>query len=233
MSALERVHTLTFDAFGTILDLGGSHAPRLAAYLEARSVDMTAAQLWARWRNRQRLEQYQDNQFSAGHYGYLDSSRRALLYTLRSLKLPFDDDDLRDILEGWHALNPFPDALPGLERLRSRFKLVVLSNGERDYLAEVVKQRIGMKFDAVISVQDVGVFKPNPQVYRYAARVLGAEPQELMMVSAHSFDAVGARVSGYRAAYVNRYDLPYDETPYRADVEARDFLDLATRLGCS
>lgn len=233
MSALERVHTLTFDAFGTILDLGASHAPRLAAYLEAKGLDMTAAQLWARWRNRQRLEQYQDNQFCAGHHGYLDSSRRALLYTLRSLKLPFDDDDVGRILEGWHALDPFPDALPGLERLRGRFKLVVLSNGERDYLAEVVKQRIGVKFDAVISVQDVGVFKPNPQVYRYAARVLGAEPQELMMVSAHSFDAVGARVSGYRAAYVNRYDLPYDETPYRADVQARDFLDLATRLRCS
>jgi len=232
MSALERVHTLTFDAFGTILDLGGSHAPRLDAYLKAKRVDMTAAQLWARWRNRQRLEQYQDNQFSAGHYGYLDSSRRALRYTLRSLKLPFDDGDVARILEGWHALNPFPDARPGLERLRSRFKLVVLSNGERDYLAEVVNQRIGVTFDAVISVQEVGVFKPNPQVYRYAARVLGAEPQELMMVSAHSFDAVGARISGYRAAYVNRYDLPYDETPYRADVEARDFVDLATRLGC-
>ncbi len=233
MSALERVHTLTFDAFGTILDLGGSHAPRLDAYLKAKRVDMTAAQLWARWRTRQRLEQYQDNQFSAGHYGYLDSSRRALLYTLRSLKLPFDDDDVARILEGWHALNPFPDARPGLERLRSRFKLVVLSNGERDYLAEVVNQRIGITFDAVISVQEVGVFKPNPQVYRYAARVLGAEPQELMMVSAHSFDAVGARISGYRAAYVNRYDLPYDETPYRADVEARDFLDLAAKLGCA
>ena len=62
--------------------------------------------------------------------------------------------------------------------------------------------------------------------------MLKAEPCELLMVSAHSFDAVGARVSGYRAAYVNRYDLPYDETPYRADVEASDFVDLAGKLGC-
>jgi hypothetical protein len=53
-----------------------------------------------------------------------------------------------------------------------------------------------------------------------------------MMVSAHSFDAIGARASGYRAAYVNRYDLPYDETPYQADIEARDFVDLADKLGC-
>ena len=135
----------------------------------------------------------------------------------------------------WKAgrnLIPFPDVAPGLARLRSKFKLVVLSNGERDYLAQVVKNRIRFDFDGVISVQDVGVFKPSPQVYRYAARVLKAEPCELMMVSAHSFDAVGARASGYRAAYVNRYDLPYDETPYQADVESLDFLDLATKLGC-
>lgn len=233
MRALEQVHTLTFDAFGTILDLGGSHAPRLTAYLEAKGIDMTAAALWGRWRTRQRIEQYQDNQFSAGHYGYLDSSRRALLYTLRSLKLPFEEADVARIMEGWQALEPFPDALPGLARLKARFKLAVLSNGERDYLARLVKDRMRFDFDAVISVQDVGVFKPSPQVYRYAARRLGAEPHALMMVSAHSFDAVGARISGYRAAYVNRYDLPYDETPYRADVEALDFLDLATRLGCA
>jgi 2-haloacid dehalogenase len=232
MNALDRVHTLTFDAFGTILDLGGSHAPRLGAFLESKGAPMTAEALWGRWRTRQRIEQYQDNQFSAGHYGYLDSTRRALLYTLRSLKLPFDAADVARIMEGWQDLKPFPDSLPGLARLRSRFKLAVLSNGERDFLASLVKGRMHADFDAVISVQEVGVFKPNPQVYRYAARVLGAEPQELMMVSAHSFDAVGARVSGYRAAYVNRYDLPYDETPYRADVEARDFLDLATQLGC-
>jgi 2-haloacid dehalogenase len=82
-------------------------------------------------------------------------------------------------------------------------------------------------------VQEVGVFKPQPQVYRYAARMLKTEPCELLMISAHSFDVVGARVSGYRAAYVNRYDLPFDETPYRFDVEARDFLDLAGKLGCN
>jgi 2-haloacid dehalogenase len=85
----------------------------------------------------------------------------------------------------------------------------------------------------MISVDSVGAFKPSPQVYRYAARVLKAEPQELMMVSAHSFDAIGARASGYRAAYVNRYDLPYDETPYLCDIEVRDFVGLADKLGCT
>lgn len=229
---LDHVHTLTFDAFGTILDLGSSHAPRLGEFLKAKGAAMSADALWERWRARQRIEQFQDNLFCAGHFGYLDSSRRALVYTLRAAKLPFDDADVRRIMEGWHELKPFPDALPGFERLRTRFMLVVLTNGERDYAAQVVKNCIRHKFDAVISVDSVGAFKPSPQVYRYAARVLKAEPSELMMVSAHSFDAIGARASGYRAAYVNRYDLPYDETPYRSDIEASDFLDLADKLDC-
>jgi 2-haloacid dehalogenase len=232
MGALDLVHTLTFDAFGTILDLGGSHAPRLGEFLRSKGSTMPAEELWARWRSRQRIEQYQDNQFCTGHFGYLDSSRRALLYTLRAARLPFDDADVTRIMAGWQELDPFPDAVPGLRRLKCRFKLVILSNGERDYLAHLVANRIRYEFDGVISVQDVGVFKPNPQVYRYAARVLGAEPGELLMVSSNSFDVVGARVSGYRGAYVNRYDLPYDETPYRFDIEAGDFLDLATTLGC-
>lgn len=232
MGALDHVHTLTFDAFGTILDLGGSHAPPLTEFLRSKGSPLPAEELWARWRSRQRIEQYQDNQFCTGHFGYLDSSRRALLYTLRAARLPFDDADVTRIMAGWQELNPFPDAVPGLRRLKSRFKLVILSNGERDYLAHLVANRIRYDFDGVISVQDVGVFKPNPQVYRYAARVLGAEPGELLMVSSNSFDVVGARASGYRGAYVNRYDLPYDETPYRFDIEAGDFLELANRLGC-
>lgn len=232
MDALGLVHTLTFDAFGTILDLGGSHAPRLSEFLKSKGSEMTAEELWAQWRYRQRIEQYQDNQFYTGHYGYLDSSRRALIYSLRYCKLPFGNVDITRIMEGWQELKPFPDAVPGLERLRSKFKLVVLSNGEKNFLGHLVKKRIQYDFDRVISVQDVGVFKPNPQVYRYAARMLKAEPCELLMVSSNSFDVVGARASGYRGGYVNRYDLPYDETPYRFDIEARDFLDMAGKLGC-
>jgi 2-haloacid dehalogenase len=232
MKVLDTVHTLTFDAFGTILDLGGSHAPRLAEFLSAKGSTISAEALWDRWRTRQRFQQYEDNQFGTGHFGYLDSSRRAMLYALRAAKLPFDEADVRRIMEGWHELKTFPDVAEGLKRLSTKYKLVVLTNGENDYAAEVVKQRIRFPFHAVLSVEDVGVFKPMPQVYRYAARVLKAEPHELMMVSAHSFDALGARASGYRAAYVNRYDLPFDETPYQPDIVATDFVDLAGKLGC-
>jgi 2-haloacid dehalogenase len=230
MDAIRNVHTLTFDVFGTILDLTGAHVPKLREFLATTNSNVTADALWDRWRARQRVEQFQDNLFCAGHFGYLDSSRRALIYSLRAAKLSFDDADVTRIMSGWRDLRPFPDVLPGLERLHKKFKLVALSNGETKFLADVVSKCIGFEFDAAISIDEVSAFKPSPQVYRYAARVLNAEPWQLMMVSAHSFDAVGARASGYRAAYVNRYDLPYDESPYQYDVEARDFLELAEKL---
>jgi 2-haloacid dehalogenase len=232
MSSLRQVRTLTFDAFGTILDLGASHAVRLSEFLKSKHSAMSAEMLWDRWRNRQRLQQYEDNLFCTGHFGYLDSSRRALVYTLRAEKLPFDDADVRRIMEGWQDLKPFLDAEPGFERLRKKFKLVILTNGDDEFTQHVVKHCIRFDFEQVISVDDVGAFKPDPRVYRYAARVLKAEPCELMMVSAHSFDVIGARASAYRAAYINRYDLPFDETPYSYDVGASDFVDLAEKLGC-
>lgn len=80
MEAIAHVHTLTFDAFGTILDLGASHAPRLGEFLKSKGSEMTVAELWAQWRSRQRIEQYQDNQFYAGHYGYLGGSLPASIH---------------------------------------------------------------------------------------------------------------------------------------------------------
>ena len=67
-------------------------------------------------------------------------------------------------------------------------------------------------------------------MYRFAARKLGLEPQQIMMVAAHSFDILGARHSGYRGAYVNRYDLPYDESEYKPDFITRDFNELCDVL---
>src|SRR5262245_36166204 len=146
MAIPNNVHTLTFDLLGTILDLGSSHAPRLGEFLKSKGLAMKAEDLYARWRARQRIEQYQDNQFAVGHFGYLDSSRRALLYTLRALKLPFDDADVGGIMEGWQELVPFADAAVGLGRLKSKYKLVVLSNGENAFLAHLVKNRVRFNF---------------------------------------------------------------------------------------
>ena len=138
--------------------------------------------------------------------------------------------DINNLIESWRELRVFPDVMAGLTRLKTRFRLVVLSNGDNWFLEHLVKNQIKFDFDEVLSVDKVGVFKPHPAVYRMAKNILNAEPHELMMVSANSFDVMGARACGYRSAWVNRYQLPFEETPFLPDIQVKDFIGLADIL---
>jgi 2-haloacid dehalogenase len=138
--------------------------------------------------------------------------------------------DIDRLMTAWQKLQPFDDVLPALERMRKRFKLVALSNGERSYLAHLVKNQIRWPFDAVISVEEVGAFKPHPGVYRRGAADIGLEIGQCMMVSANSFDVMGARMCGMRGAFVNRYRLPYEDSLFRPDVTVAGFAELADVL---
>ena len=221
--------TLAFDVFGTVLDLAGSLARPLEKTLAARGSPVAAPRFWAEWRDRQRVEQYQDTLLMRGHSGYLETCRRALVYTAARLSVGLTEDDVASLVAVWRDLRPFEDSAPAIERLRSAYRTVALSNGE-PWLLDRLAERLGAPFDDVISVERAGVFKPHPAVYCAAAVELGAEPQRIMMVSAHSFDVMGARASGYRAAYVDRYRLPYEVSPYRPDLWVSDLDDLAEKL---
>ena len=229
---LDSVTTLTFDIFGTVLDLAGSLIPPLKLLLAACDAPpaLTGEKVWAQWRLRQRIEQYQDNMLMLGHSGYLTVKRKALMYTLRSLKVNFTSENLDEFMQAYQLLTPFKDATDGLIRLSNKYRLVMLSNGEQHYLEHLAKNRIGIDFDSILSAETVSQFKPHPSVYRFAAKTLNLEPQHVMMVAAHSFDILGARHSGFRGAYVNRYDLPYDESDYVPDVITQDFYGLCETL---
>ena len=230
--AVSSVNTLAFDMFGTVLDLGGSLIGPTDDFLKAQGSSVTGAELWADWRGRQRIEQYQDNLFMLGHSGYLETCRRSFIYCLRLHKVQFEYADVADFMGAYDHLRPYDDAVAGLQRLADsgRFRLVALSNGEQAYLEKLVRDNIGVPFDDIISVEKAGVFKPHPAVYRTAARLLGKAPGEIMMVAAHSFDVTGARACGFRAAYVDRYDLPNEESPYLPDLEVPDFHHLADAM---
>ena len=229
-NAHEGVNTLTFDLFGTVLDLAGSLMPHIDDFLATRDSPLDGAGFWAQWRLRQRVEQYQDTIMMLGHSGYLTVCKYAFLYTLRSNNIPFTREEADEFMQVWQQLKPFDDAVKGLHRLKERYKLVGLSNGEPWYLDHLVENRIKFDFDAVISVEEAGAFKPHPGVYRKAAQILDVEASELMMVASHSFDIMGARACGYRAAYVNRYGLPMEESPYQPDIVTVDFEQLADYL---
>jgi 2-haloacid dehalogenase len=227
---LAQVNTLTFDVFGTVIDLTGSLVAPTGRFLEQQGAAISGEDFWADWRSRQRIEQYQDNLLMLGHSGYLETCRRALVYCLRLHGVESSDDDIDQFMEIYLQLQPYADAVPGLERLAREYQLVALSNGEQWFLEHLAENNIGFQFDEVISVQRAGVFKPHPAVYRKAAEVLEREPGQIMMVAAHSFDILGARACGFRGAYVNRYRLPTEDSPYQPDLETADFLELADRL---
>ena len=230
MQTFPEVEALTFDLFGTVLDLGGSLTPFIGHFLEAKGAGVSASRLWEQWRARQRLEQYQDTIMMLGHSGYLETSRRALVYTLALNEIEVSGAEVMKLMQAWQQLSPFPEVISSLERLRTRYRLVALSNGDPDHLDHLVRERICWNFDTVISVQNVGAFKPHPGVYRRAATALKLEVGQCLMVSANSYDVMGARACGFRGAYVNRYRLPYEDTPYQPDVTVRDFAELAEAL---
>ena len=165
-----------------------------------------------------------------GHSGYLPVCRRAFLYALRNNKVEFTDAQVDEFMEVWQQLSPFDDAVQGLKRLGEKYTLIAMSNGEPWFLEHLVKNRIKVDFDRIISVEEAGFFKPHPAVYRTACRILETEPGEIMMVAAHGFDIVGARACGFRGAYVDRYKVPFDEAPYKADIWVDNFVELADKI---
>ena len=120
-----------------------------------------------------------------GHAGYLETVRRAFVYTLGLNGMESSADEVKQVMASWQELSPFPEVRVALERLKDRYKLVVLSNGDPDFLEHLVKNRVNWAFDDVISVTEFGVFKPHPTVYLGAAGVLGLEVGECLMVSAN------------------------------------------------
>ena len=225
-----RVKYLAFDIFGTVMDLRGSLASPAGDFLAAHGSEVTGEAFYAEWRDRQRIEQYQDNLLMLGHSGYLETCRRAFVYCLKKHEVAYTDEAVREFMQVYKGLRPFGDAIQGLREHEGRYGLVALSNGEQWYLEELLGNNVPVEFDAIISVDQVGAFKPSPGIYRKAVQRLGCEPSEIMMVAAHSFDILGAQACGFRAAYVNRYGLPTEESEYQPEIVVGDFIELASEL---
>ena len=228
--SLERVKYLTFDIFGTVMDLTGSLAGPAGDFLATNGSNMTGQAFYADWRERQRIEQYQDNLLMLGHSGYLETCRRAFVYCLKKHNVSYTADAVQEFMKVYMDLQPYDDAIEGLRSLGDRYKLVALSNGEQWYLEKLLGNNVPVEFDSIISVDQVGAFKPAPGIYRKAVQRLGCEPGDIMMVAAHAFDILGAQACGFKAAYVNRYKLPTEDSDYQPDIIVNDFVELAEHL---
>jgi 2-haloacid dehalogenase len=155
--------------------------------------------------------------------------REALDDVLAELQLDLDAAARDELTLAWHRLDPWPDTVPGLTRLKQRFVIAPCSNG---HIAQSVNlaRYAGLPWDAILGAEIARAYKPDPRVYRASVAALGLEPGDVMMVAAHISDLEAAAACGLRTAFVPRPTEGDLHAAGRCDVEVPDFEALADAL---
>ena len=223
------VSVLTFDLYGTVVDMQKGLVAAVTPYLAAKGWAGRPDALVTWWRRTHFENSMIDALLDRGHTPYREIGRRALAYTLERAGIRHSDAEVRGLVAEIERLRPFEDAVEALVRLQRRYRLAILSNGDPDML-ENAKPYIGYRFDDMISIAEAGYFKPHHLTYRRAAERLGVEPGAVMHVANHAFDCIGAKAAGMRAAFVDRRRRPFGETPHQPDLIVANLKELADRL---
>jgi 2-haloacid dehalogenase len=232
------VKALTFDVFGTVVDWRSSLIREGEALGRAKGLAVDWPKFADAWRG---LYQPAMDEVRSGRRPWvkLDDLHRE---SLDKLLGPFgikglSEAEVDHLNRAWHRLDPWPDAVPGLTRLKTKYVLATLSNGNVALMVNMAK-RAGLPWDAILGAEVARHYKPERETYLTTAAMLGVQPEECMMVAAHNGDLAHASALGFRTAFVPRPaehgpGQTKDVTPAREwDVVARDFVDLAVRLGC-
>jgi 2-haloacid dehalogenase len=223
------VHTLMFDLYGTVVDMQGGLTKAVTPYLKAKGWTGRPDSLVTWWRRTHFENSMIDALLHRDHTSYRDIGRRALSYTLDRAGIDYTSEEVFQLVANIETLKPFPDVVSALKKLKKRYQLTILSNGDPDML-EAARPHLGVEFDRIMSVAEAGSFKPHVATYRTAAELLGAPPDAILFVANHAFDCVGAKAYGMRTCFVNRRKRPFGEWPYQPDLVVADFKELAALL---
>ena len=223
------VHTLMFDLYGTVVDMQGGLTRAVTPYLEQKGWKGRPDALVTWWRRTHFENSMIDALLHRDHTPYREIGRRALSYTLERAGIEHTEDEALELVSEICRLEPFPDVVAALTKLKSRYQLTILSNGDPDMLEEA-RPYLGIEFDRIISVAEAGSFKPHVATYRMAAEQLGTPPDAILFVANHAFDCVGAKAYGMRTCFVNRRKRPFGDWPYQPDLVVADFEELAEVL---
>lgn len=231
------VKALVFDVFGTVVDWRASVAQEAEALAKRKGLALDGAKFADAWR-----AQYAPsmNRVRTGEMSWtkLDVLHRMIL---DKILVEFGVSGLSEaeteaLNRAWHRLRPWPDAVSGLTRLKKRFIIAPLSNGNISLMTDMAKHS-GLPWDCILGAELVRHYKPDREVYQSAADFLDLRVGDVMMVAAHSGDLRAAKAVGLRTAFVARplefgphgkTDLKVDAS---VDISATDFNDLATQLG--
>ena len=224
-----KTKVLMFDLYGTVVDMQGGLTEAIAPYLKAKGWNGRPDALVTWWRRTHFENSMIDALLHREHTPYREIGRRALTYTLERAGIAHTQDEVQQLVAGIETLRPFPDVVAALTKLKTRYPLAILSNGDADML-ENARPHLGIEFDRIISVAEAGSFKPHVATYRKAAELLGLAPDAILFVANHAFDCVGAKAYGMRTCFVDRRKRPFGQWPYPPDLIVADFKELAERF---
>jgi 2-haloacid dehalogenase len=230
------VKALFFDVFGTVTDWRGGVAREAERILKPLGHALDWLAFADAWR-----DQYQPamEEVRAGRLPFckLDVLHRHNLDRIRPRfgLSGLAEDTARDLNLAWHRLDGWPDAAPGLARLKRRFMLAPVSNGNISLMVDLAR-RNGFPWDAILGAETAGDYKPKPRVYLAACEALDLPPGECMMVAAHTNDLLAAAKCGLRTAHIARPNERGPGTGEAApkapvDIAAGSLEDLAAKLG--
>ncbi|CCW10162.1 MULTISPECIES: haloacid dehalogenase type II [Rhodococcus] len=232
------VKALVFDVFGSVVDWRTSIARAAAPFLARHGSSVEPAEFADAWRARYQpaMQAVREGRrpfvrLDVLHRENLDDALRR--FGIDPAGIP--GHELDQLNRAWHELDPWPDAVEGLTRLKQRFVVAPLSNGNVSMMVDIAK-RAGLPWDAILGAEVARAYKPMPEAYLRTADILGLEPGEVCMCAAHNEDLAAARACGLKTAFFAR---PTEHGPAQAtdlhaehdwDVIADDLVDLARRL---
>lgn len=229
---MPEVKVFAFDVFGTVVDWRSSIARDVAPLVDGKIDPAMFADQW-RARYQPAMEACRSGKRP---YTRLDVlNRETLDDLLAALGLDWDEPTRADIALAWRRLDPWPDAVEGLGRIKTRFPIVTLSNGNIALTLEMAR-RAGLPWDAILGAEATGIYKPLPGAYLGTADILGIAPAELCLVAAHHSDLAAARAVGLKTAFIAR-PMEYGGAPapdahmaQSWDWQATSLVDLAAQL---
>ena len=208
------LRALVFDAYGTLFNVHSVIAT-CDALFPGKGVALSQL-----WRTKQ-LEYSWLRSLMGRFVDFNQVTSEALQYACKSMGLTYSGDLLSQLNAAYRTLALFDDALPTLQQLRSQqpgVKCAILSNGAGDMLnAVVAHNKLDTMLDAVLSVDEVGIFKPDPRVYQLACDRLRLDRHEIGFVSSNGWDAAGAKTFGFTTFWINRMDAPIEVLGVKPD----------------
>jgi 2-haloacid dehalogenase len=225
----DTIKACMFDQYGTVVDMQSGLTEAATPYLKAKGWEGNPSSFVTWWRRTHFENSMIDALLHKEHTPYREIGHRSVSFVLERAGIPHTMDEVYALVGAIEKLRPFPEVPEALARLQTRYRLVVLSNGDPDML-EVAKTYHGIPFDRVISVKEANAFKPHVATYTKAAELLGLRMDEVLFVANHAFDCIGAKSAGMRTAFIDRRQRPFGITPHQPDIVVRTMKDLADAI---